>query len=157
MNAPSAGLMDFPPTLVDASDNFSNPDSQYQHAGCSFPHSIGSHHEATYSGRNRQSGSILRFVSKRVLQKVFLQETKARMTDIVPPDGSGTKGTFRLWLHPADRRTRAQAFALHLVLVIAFYSMEALRLARRHLLLLPADPGNSNYSRRSVSAIWACL
>ena len=122
MNAPSAGLMDFPPTLVDASDNFSNPDSQYQHAGCSFPHSIGSHHEATYSGRNRQSGSILRFVSKRVLQKVFLQETKARMTDIVPPDGSGTKGTFRLWLHPADRRTRAQAFALHLVLVIAFYS-----------------------------------
>ena len=33
--------------------------------------------------------------------------------------------------------------------------MEALRLARRHLLLLPADPGNSNYSRRSDSARWA--
>ena len=31
---------------------------------------------------------------------------------------------------------------------------EALRLARRPL-LLPADPGNSSYSRRSVSARWA--
>ena len=52
-------------------------------------------------------------------------------------------GTFRLWLHPADRRTRAQAFALHLVLVVAFYSMEALRLARRHLLLLRQTPATT--------------
>ena len=63
-------------------------------------------------------------------------------------------GTFPLWLHPADRRTGAQAFALHLLLVVAFYSMEALRLARRPL-LLPADPGNISYSRRSDSARWA--
>ena len=33
--------------------------------------------------------------------------------------------------------------------------MEALRLARRHLLLLPADSDNISYSRRSDSARWA--
>ena len=40
--------------------------------------SVGSHHEAAYCGRNRQSGNVLRHVSKGVLQQVFPQETQSQ-------------------------------------------------------------------------------
>ena len=42
----------------------------------------------------------------KIWNKYFLKRHKAKMHDIVPPNGSGTTTTFRLWLHPADSCTR---------------------------------------------------
>ena len=56
----------------------------------------------------------------KIWNKYFIKMHKAKMLRQMEAEQSTT--TFRLWLHPADRRTRTQAFALHLVLVVAFYS-----------------------------------
>ena len=105
MNAPSAGLMDFPPLW--STPATTPPITTVISSTLVAPSLIPS----VATTKQHIPGGIVNpeaycdLCQKEFCNKYFLKMHKAKMHGIVPSDGSGTKGTFRLWLHPAERRT----------------------------------------------------
>ena len=118
MNAPSAGLMDFAPLWSTPATPITTVNASTLVAPSIIP-SVATTKQHILGGIVNPE-AYCDLCRNKIWNKYFIKMHKAKMLRQMEAEQSTT--TFRLWLHPADRRTRTQAFALHLVLVVAFCS-----------------------------------